>query len=307
MWGAGHEGDPGVATFGPATGKVGDSDKEGHPKCLNHTCGSEYCIHNDNWTTIKENLAKNPHCYDKCIEEGCTKNIELKLNEVIATEEGEWFDFVNCSVLDGCIKTTFKRFNFWSADDQECGNWAKCRLRATLNGKNDMILSKYAYKEGETDDCLDISNCLFSCFPTELQKIILPKTYNIATSWSTSELDNYTIKEWDTVTDKLWIPSANEVYGISDDYKDTDESLLGASHYTTRLSSSNFAGKDGVTYTNYGYNIPGKDRNDGLFMTYWLRSPYRSDNDQVGVCDWDGSYTHYNSGGINRIALCFCI
>ena len=65
---------------------------------------------------------------------------------------------------------------------------------------------------------------------------------------------NYNITESKSVTDKLWLPSTNEIFGTSPNFKDCDESSLGSLHYATRLSAEQYAGSEGITYDNYEFN-----------------------------------------------------
>ena len=62
------------------------------------------------------------------------------------------------------------------SDDNECLNYATSRIRATLNGKTGSE-STYA-----GDNLLDSTNCLLSCFPSNLQIAIKTKHFRVPTS-----------------------------------------------------------------------------------------------------------------------------
>ena len=168
-------------------------------------------------------------------------------------------------------------------------------------------LSPYAYAENQSltnNDCLDSSNCLLSCFPTELQNMILPKTYNVVFSW---DPPNYNITEIRSVTDKLWLPSTNELFGTSPKYIDCDESSLGSSRYATRLSSEDYAGSEGITFDNYEFN---KVYNEiSRASRWWMRSPIRDSRCYLaaqvavsGFCNPDAVNDQSNG-----FAPCFCL
>lgn len=138
----------------------------------------------------------------------------------------------------------FDKYVKWnnSYDENDCdsANWAKSRMRATLNGKETMDeLSDYA-----GDDCLSVNNCLLSCFPSNLANAIKPKYYQVPTSWSIT--GSYDIDSSEYVSDKLWLPSGEEVYGqtgIQDYFKE----YLRA-QYDKKLN-------EGTTWNTYGKNI----------------------------------------------------
>ena len=84
---------------------------------------------------------------------------------------------VECSTLVNYINTNYQNGNnTYDINNCETTNYATCRLRATLNGKNGSE-SSYA-----GTDCLDSSNCVLSCFPKILQDNIKPKYMEVATT-----------------------------------------------------------------------------------------------------------------------------
>lgn len=62
------------AVFWPAMGeKAAGAVSTG----VTHNNDAAGCIHHDDWTTIKSNLATNSNYYDECISNGCTKKVVL--------------------------------------------------------------------------------------------------------------------------------------------------------------------------------------------------------------------------------------
>ena len=61
-------------TFGPASGNWGTSEKAAHISKASET-DSDMCIHNHTWDEIIEIQQTNPHAFDNCIANGCTKTV----------------------------------------------------------------------------------------------------------------------------------------------------------------------------------------------------------------------------------------
>ena len=207
--------------------------------------------------------------------------IPLKLNETISGKSGgvnyNWpvqiYDVATDgtvtfgpalgknSILFNNIATTYRMWNnsyTTSTSDCNSANYATSRIRATLIGKNGFTPSSYA----DASTCLTSTNCLLSCFPTSIQNNAVAKSMSIPTQWSTS--NPYTISSRTTISDKLWLFSANEIYG---------DAVL--SYYNDSKSGSQmpYLKSKGVDYSDI-FVVCGEDK-WGSADYWWLRVPNR--------------------------------
>lgn len=261
-------------SLGPATGK-GSSCLE--KACLNKGQGKR-CFHEDTWEEIIEHAgdtnSEGESVYADCVENGCTKSVPILLNDIIGADNPSSREL--CSILHstqfgGHIKMDYVKWNYINGSSvKEAANWATSRIRATLNGYNNAWGGSFTPSEfASVDTCLKKDNCLLSCFPPRLVKAIKTKIYNVPTNWdSRSPFD---ITSYVTIKDKLWIPSAEEVYGNADaDYlyykEDWKEQYLKKYKEKTAWES----GDSNIAYVGNGNK-----------SQWWLHSPKRSENAQI--------------------------
>ncbi|MCD8208633.1 MAG: immunoglobulin domain-containing protein, partial [Bacteroidales bacterium] len=227
-------------TFGPATGTSYLSTYK--------SCDSEYCIHNMSWGDIIAQSEEDPSVFKRCLENGCTKAVEL-------TPNGELFDMtvVNNAAAqnytgDG-VSTLYyllsadatNRYGYWNLsggygtpDSDPANVYSRSRIRTTLTGDRSNIDTWLAadsshtnYYYSDTYPLLDESYSLFSCFPSELQEAIVSRE---TVSGGRGVNTGHTYP--DTSYDKLWLFSLAEV-GISSDYDDA-----GGTDYGTAKENS---------------------------------------------------------------------
>ena len=264
-----------IAVFGPATSSSYNGISKGHNETHTH------CINTDSWEEINHNIIEgHSDYYSDCITNGCTKEIPLVLNETIfsgtAAENPS-------SVLYYSIKQTYQKYNdSYDSTNCESTNWATSRIRATLNGHDDFASPDYA-----GDNCLDSENCLFSCFPKELQNLIVPRTYKVVTGWN--KTSPYSIQNYTEVTDKLWLASAEEIFSnVDNEYKEEFSTI--------------FTSKVGIEASdNKAYN------EKGMPATWLLRSPCRKYYYYVTNVNNSGQPTQTPSNNQVGLAPCFLI
>lgn len=258
-------------SFGPANGKNKSClEVDGHSS---HGSG-KHCIHEDSWIEIIKNC-KDGHAdwYSDCIKSGCTKSVPIILNSTLGSMPTEK---VICSTLledkhGGKIKEDYRKWNLGSKGDGDCesANWATSRIRSTLNGY-DNALDPFTPSEFAGDNNLTSSNCILSCFPSLIANAITPKYYQVPIFWEYSY--DKPISDSVYVSDKLWLPSAEEVFGL----KDADAWIKEYSkEQYTKKKQKNVTYKD-----NRHYNCVFYDNGDSV--SWWLRSPYRSSSWFIG-------------------------
>jgi hypothetical protein len=123
-----------------------------------------------------------------------------------------------------------------------------------------------------------LNDTLLAAFPYDFKQNVKTSTvkYDASTTGTTS-----------TCSDKLWLPSYQEVYGSG--------------------SSSN--NKDGIEGTQFAYYANGgskiKYNTSASANSWWLRSVYSSTN--FWLVDTYGGAGNYYASGSFGVAPCFCI
>ena len=240
---------PAGLTFGPATGKSYRNSYEAH--ISENEKG--HCIHWDSWEEIIAQSRTDPTVYQACLEHGCTKSVELRLNGKLKNT----VDFVGnggvigdgASALQTSINSTYRK---WNDVIGNTGGWPASRIRATLNGA-DNLTDKIGVAGR---DVLTTEECLLSCFPQELQSAIVPKAVKSDTVYNDQKGNNK------TTYDKLWLFSLKE--GSLRTYRDNEGEM-----YRRKWTES------GWKYDIY--------RENGTSTATWLRSLSLSGQDEVYV------------------------
>lgn len=266
-------------TFGPATGKSYLDTYEAHIK----ETDEGHCIHWDSWEDIIKNSKENPHIYDKCLKNGCTKSVELVLNDTLKkTTQNMTGD--GASILSKSIKNDYK---LWNQEMRNTGGWPASRMRATLNGADS--LTDRDGVAGST--VLEKGECLLSCFPEKLQKAIVAKKVRSDTIYSDYEKSE--INKTNAITfDKLWLFSGTEYF---------------------KEKANNVAARpyEGQPYT--GAKIYGDSSAIGYIESgaknfFWLRSISRSNSKTIYRVDNTGTVYAYEQGySANGISPGFCL
>ncbi len=187
-------------TFGPATGASYLDTYKAHLTEEEYESNDKaFCLHWMTWQEIIDQSKADPTVFQDCLENGCTHAVNLQLNGTLLLNsyEGAMNNGDGTSVLQSSIAAAYRGFN---SSDVNTGGWAASQLRATLNGRDSNTGSAAA-------NALNNSNCLLSCFPTELKNAIVPKAVTSNTVAGSEAEGNAK-----TTYDRLWVPSGSETY-----------------------------------------------------------------------------------------------
>ncbi len=195
-------------TFGPATGDDYTNTYAAHISQEDYNAGEGICLHWMTWDEIIAQSEEDPTAFEACLEYGCTHSVNLKLNSTLLATSYE--DKMNsgdgAGMLYDSIASDYRSWNASnSSSDGGSVGWPASQIRAVLNGK-----------DRQTDDtaanALDSSDCLLSCFPSELRNGIVATAVRSDTVYSSQSEEDAK-----TTYDKLWLPSGREVYKESSD------------------------------------------------------------------------------------------
>ena len=286
-------------TFGPATGGVYVTRSKAAHIAASSETDNDKCIHNHSWNEVIALCKTDPHVFDKCVKKGCTKTVNLDINDTL--KGGGWKDdYLSKETGDGpsvLYNELHDEFHVWqpgtgSGDYQygdNTGGYPASRIRAVLNGYDwtsdgshgnttDLTRAnqKYVYTRSDessntgwswrTADLTDIStvtsdNCLLSCFPENLQAAIVPKAVKSDTVYNNTSGNNVTT--WD----KLWLFSGNEMYS---DFTNRKNEGTPYDRITKQgITTSAYAGNKGYYFYTSGSTAYGDTD------YWWLRSAYR--------------------------------
>ena len=277
-------------------------------------------IHNMTWEQIAE--VQDKTIFMDCMLCGDTKKVELSLNDIIGTGTtyNQYGD--GAGILYGAIKPYYRMWNpaYSNTDSirnnpsigkeivldsneqqngsnaRKAGGYSVSHLRATLIGENEKTNVSYA-----GDINLSESTSLYSCLPSSLKKVIVPKKILYVTGESNSI---YHLNE--DITDKIWAFSQRELFGTGQFTGGTSEGLGcdGHGYGKFALVDSKYYIK---SYNNHGL-LQRKYYNESNLVDYcWLRSPSLSST-YYSRRIYSGSLNNYgracNDDGLN---FGFCI
>lgn len=267
----------GGLTFGPAVGgnyisasKSHTVDDDGHISDTDagtDESGNAYrCVHNDDWGSLSDTSSiiywnsKDPHVYDKCLANNCTKSVPLTLtsenSESTKDSNGQlgyqaFYSGVTTSVTgDGpgvLIEEIARSNQRYSAKANQNVIWVNSKIRAVLNGMQSET-SDISWDKGEfTAD----TNSVLSAFPSELQSAIGKKAVQYATAYDSKASSA-------TCYDKLWLLSNVEIWGSSFQvaYAYTGEG-------TQYVRMQNVANADRIAYST---------NSNATYRNWWTRS-----------------------------------
>ncbi len=241
-------------TFGPATGADYTDAYQAHLTESEYDSGEKgVCLHWMSWEEIAEQSEKDPAAFQECFENGCTHAVNIKLNTSLS--QNSYSDTMNngdgAGVLLNSIASKYRR---WNSENVNTGGWPASQIRAVLNGSDKQTGANAA-------DALTSDDCLLSCFPKELQDVIVPKAVTSDTVY-----DSQAEEDSKTTYDKLWLFSGAEVYmdsGTNNNVIRTNEGQVYARSTALGISTSGYA-----ALTNYDET--------GTGNVWRLRSLYRS-------------------------------
>jgi len=223
--------------------------------------GNAYrCLHYDNWATIIYWNKADPHVYDKCIPNHCSKTVVITPNAgtigdiFTAIFYADMRDSVRGLVGDGqsyIVESPWNRTN--NVDITQPGQgYAASFVRAKLVGADSHTKLDDNYAGVDALIRHPTNSSILSCFPKSLRDAIGAKVLSGVSAASSGSDMPYDIVSNDSVADKLWLFSYGE---------------MTSAVYPSAGFRSNYD-KDAKRSTN---------NTDG----WWLRSP----SDLFYVCD----------------------
>ena len=253
-----------------------------------------------------------------CLLCGDTKKVELSLNSTIGS--GTLYDQYGdgTGVLANVINPYYRMWNpayenseaernnsavgtgislsnvekLYGSNAKDDGGYSISHLRATLIGENEKTNIGYA-----GDINLNESNSLYSCLPSDLRNIIVAKKVKYVSRGSLK----------DDISDKIWLFSEREMYGIANNTGRKLEGLgangdgyskFGNTNSRYYLSSYN----DKTSMIRRCYN------ETGIAANWSNRSPYNVNANSITHVRNDGGLTAYGDAcGYNCFGFGFCI
>ena len=180
--------------------------------------GNAYrCLHYDNWATIIYWNEHDPHVYDKCIPNHCSKTVRIVpnagtiANGIFNTGMSDWQ-----RGLDGDGQSYIVN-SYWDKSEdgvditQAGQGYAVSLIRAELVGADShtRLDDKYAGVDALTRYPTDSS--ILSCFPSVLRDAIGAKALSGVSAASSGYGMEYDVVSNDGVADKLWLFSYGEM------------------------------------------------------------------------------------------------
>lgn len=274
-------------TFGPATGLPLITESQPAHITLANETDSNKCIHNHSWDEVIALCKTNPHVFDQCVESGCTKTVNLSINDTLRNDQWK-NEYAIHEAGDGpsILKNELhNEFRVWQPGDDNTGGYPASRIRAVLNGYDWTSDDSHGNTTDNTKanvDNITSDNCLLSCFSENLQKAIVPKAVRSDTVYNNYFGNNATT--WD----KLWLFSGEELYQLGtagDRNCDRVFRYEGTNYDRSKKLAITAVSVDQVMYSqkgkwNQGFAAsPAFDGNPmelgGMQSSWWLRSlPY---------------------------------
>ena len=142
-----------------------------------------------------------------------------------------------------------------------------------------------------------LKNTLYSQFPSDLQTVIKPT--RVISGDGSNDSTNF------TTTDKLYLLSAEEVYGIDDGGNHFYDTVYGTSHQLEYYSNN------GVTYSTNSWSGTNLNKAVKQYNSsnrwWWLRSTTSGNNPHFHLINSDGSWNNYFDNDSVGVAPAFRI
>ena len=178
--------------------------------------GNAYrCLHYDNWATIIYWNEHDPHVYDKCIPNHCSKTVTIMpnagtiANGIFSTGMS---DSDRGLTGDGQSHITYSQWDQFGADITQAGQgYAASLVRAMLIGADShtKLDDRYAGTDALTKYTDESS--ILSCFPVNLRGALGAKALSGVSAASSGNGMSYDVVSNDGVADRLWLFSYGEV------------------------------------------------------------------------------------------------
>ena len=212
-------------TFGPATGADYVNSYKSHaPSGTTQAGNAHHCIHDDSWDKICYWNFMDPYVYEQCIKECCTHSVNLTLPETIrsATFHPNYTGDGPSRLLNEFAGLSIDTEATWNATNSNTGGWGASRIRALLNGADELTDVNPATGAtlnvaGNAASRYTGGNTLFDAFPTILQESIGSKAVKYDSVYNAKTEANLKMSY-----DKLWLLSSNEMGDTTSIINDSD-------------------------------------------------------------------------------------
>ncbi len=241
-------------TFGPATGAYYTSSYKAH---INEDAydpdNGVFCLHWMTWDEIIAQAAIDPTVFTDCLANGCTHDLKINLSDKLWSGKEYNLSGDGTGVLCKSLNSNYTTFN----DDNtalEGAYWANSKIRATLNGADELTNPEYSSVEVCSED-----ESIYGGLPEEVQNAIVPKinqTFTTRTETAAKAPDAYIL-----TSDKLWLFSTQETGA-----KITTSAKANESHAYTKLEAETALG------TNCSSRVLYAETGSGSAQYWWTRT-----------------------------------
>lgn len=321
-----------TVTFGPAQGDYTKTEKAAHVAPASET-SSNKCIHNHSWSEIIAQAKEDPTVFNSCISNGCTKTVDLSINDTLVSDADTVGKYYANETGDGPGELVFELKDSWKVWNPQAdyagassneknygtnrGGWPASRVRAVLNGSE--VLTEHAASSGDSN----LTANAFAYANGQLRAYARSDANQKSDSGWRSFNSNTAVKDISQITASNCLLSCFP--------KELQSAILpkavinGRDYYSTSGSTQttydklwlfsltemhNYSGYGGTYYsgrsTRYSYYVYSGGSSSGSYIL-WLRSPSR--NYAYRVCYSNGNYGDYNDAysGSNGLAPGFVI
>ena len=228
----------------------------------------------DNWNTIIYWCKTDPHVYDKCVINGCSKTVNVTPNDdsikngVFNSSDVRSDPYADRTFGDGYSYIIRDRqwnmdMSSWPDNSTKGQGYATSLIRATLIGSDSHTNATASYTRTDAQTKYTSTSCIFACFPSNLQNAIVAKKLSPTYSIIDYRQDSAGLED---VCDKLWLFSATEMNSPRDN---TLLAHYGINSFYASLSSQE---TDNATRASH--------------FTWWLRSGYNVAMSEEGGTDY---------------------
>ena len=179
--------------------------------------GNAYrCLHYDNWATIIYWNEHDPHVYDKCIPNHCSKTVRIAPNaRTIANgifDADRMWDSNRGLVGNGQSYIVMSKWDNSYVDITQAGQgYAVSLIRAELVGADSHTRLDDEYAGVDALTKYTTGSSILSCFPSVLRDAIGSKALSGVSAASSGDGMEYDVVSNDGVADKLWLFSYGEM------------------------------------------------------------------------------------------------
>ena len=180
--------------------------------------GNAYrCLHYDNWVTIIYWDKRDPHVYDKCIPNHCSKTVRITpnagtiANGIFSTSISDSDRGLTGDGQSYIMKSAWDK-QYDGVDITQAGQgYAASLVRAKLVGADSHTKLDDRYAGADAMTRYTSGSSILSCFPENLRDAIGAKALSGVSAASSGDEMPYDVVSNDGVADRLWLFSIGEM------------------------------------------------------------------------------------------------